>query len=169
MRKILILTLVAFLLAGCMSPQPTPMDPPGDSQDDEDELPLAPGFELQDLEGALWSLEDLQGDVVMLYFWAVGCPACIEKMPELVELQQELPHDVHLLLVNGGDSVAKVEGIAADYDNLNMLLHGSNVFSQYGVRYTPTTVFINRDGEISQGFIGPVPNDGALEIINKLR
>lgn len=166
MRTYLIMVLAVLLLvSGCASqPQPTPDPAPPDGP-----LPKAPDFELESLDGKTLSLQDFAGEAVVLYFWTGSCPYCIEKLPELSELQETLPEDVNILLINHSDSKAKVQELVADYPNLNVFLNGDDVFARYGIRSVPTFVFINRLAEYSSGYIGSLPNDFILETINKLK
>lgn len=51
-------------------------------------LPLdqpAPLFSLPDLEGHIWSLENLRGKIVVLYFWSAECAWCQRTDPYVVE------------------------------------------------------------------------------------
>ena len=43
-----------------------------------------------DAEGALVTLEDRRGTVVLINFWATWCPPCVREMPSLERLQTEL-------------------------------------------------------------------------------
>src|SRR5206468_617317 len=49
----------------------------------------APDFTVKDAERTV-SLHDLKGKVVVLNFWATWCPPCVEEMPSLVKMQQQL-------------------------------------------------------------------------------
>jgi len=156
---------MAFILSSCVS-QPVPVPDPVPSSGEPQ--PPAPLFALEDLDGETWSLEELKGEIVVLYFWTGSCPYCLDKLPELSTLQAQLPKDVNLLLLNGGDSKARVQELVADYPNLTVLMKASNVFAPYGVRSVPTTIFIDRDGLFHQGYIGPMPNQSILDIITDL-
>lgn len=47
---------------------------------------IAPAIELPDAEGNEVTLEDYQGKIVLVDFWASWCKPCREKHPKMVEL-----------------------------------------------------------------------------------
>lgn len=52
-------------------------------------LPV-PNFSLPDLDGQMVGLADYRGKVVLLNIWATWCPPCVEEMPSMEKLYQEL-------------------------------------------------------------------------------
>ena len=50
----------------------------------------APNFTLPDLDGKMVSLADYKGKVALLNIWATWCPPCVEEMPSMEKLYQEL-------------------------------------------------------------------------------
>ena len=52
----------------------------------------APDFAFTDLEGRRHRLKDYRGKVVLLDFWGIWCPACVENMKALAEAYRRL-HD----------------------------------------------------------------------------
>ena len=62
--------------------------PPGDPQLGKGTL--APNFTLPDLTGKSVNLTDYRGKVVLLNIWATWCPPCVEEMPSLEKLYQEM-------------------------------------------------------------------------------
>lgn len=162
MRKIIILAVTALLLTGCFNQSvPAPeLDP------DFEPFP-APAFQLEDLSGDTWSLEELRGETVVLYFWTAGCSVCVNKLPDLADLVQEFPENSRLLLLNHSDSQRKIQELVADPD-LVVLVNSSSAFQNYGVRSVPTMVFIDGEGMVRAGYIGPVPNENILRIIEEI-
>lgn len=168
MRKLFILLAVmALALTGCFARTPALPEPPEPNDETNQAIP-APDFQLQDLDGGVWTLRELEGDAVILYFWHGGCPTCVAKLPDLAELEQMLPEDVHLLLLNAGDSRERVEKLLADFPNLTALLNSDQAFKAYAITHVPTTVFVDRAGNVHWGFIGPLPNDYILSVIQGL-
>lgn len=49
----------------------------------------APQFELTDLNGKRWSLNQLRGKKIVLNFWFSSCAPCLEEMPRLNKLVEE--------------------------------------------------------------------------------
>src|SRR5450755_3023041 len=52
-----------------------------------------PKLELNDLDGKLWSLAAMRGQVVVMNFWATWCEPCRSEMPSLELLAQRHEHD----------------------------------------------------------------------------
>jgi thiol-disulfide isomerase/thioredoxin len=50
----------------------------------------APPIEAATLDGSPFSLAALRGQVVFVNFWATWCPPCVEEMPSMIRLGQEL-------------------------------------------------------------------------------
>jgi peroxiredoxin len=154
MRKLLLLLLVILLAAGCVKPS----NPEA----------KAPGFSYEDLDGEMWSLEELRGDVVVLYFWTGSCGVCISKLPDMVVLQEQLPEDVSMLMLNANDSKAKINSLIGDA-KLTVLMNTINSFNDYQIAFVPTTVFITKKGEIAHTQVGLMENKKILAIIEDLR
>lgn len=153
MRKILAALLVLLLIGGCAAKEPQEK---------------APEFSYEDTAGNTWALAQQQGKIVVLYFWLGSCGVCINKLPDLADLQKQLPEDAVLLTLNANDSKGKIEELTGDL-GLTVLVNARASFDDYGVAYVPTTVFIDRNGGIRETIVGSVPNQQLLKILNDLR
>ena len=118
----------------------------------------APDFTVQDADRKV-SLRELQGQVVVLNFWATWCAPCVEEMPSLVQLQQRFK-DKGLTVV--GISI-DVDGNAyhkflKDYkvDFLTVRDPDQKTSNLYGTFKWPETYIIDRKGIVRRKFIGPV-------------
>ena len=68
----------------------------------------APNFSLPDLDGKMVSLSDYRGKVVLLNIWATWCPPCVEEMPSMEKLYQELQGEgLEILAVSIDESGAQ--------------------------------------------------------------
>ena len=61
----------------------------------------APDFSLPNLDGDTVRLSDYSGRVIMLNIWATWCPSCVEEMPSMEKLHQELsPEGLEIIAVS---------------------------------------------------------------------
>lgn len=112
--------------------------------------PEAPNFSLQDSQGNQVQLSDYKGKPVILHFWATWCPYCKKVQPGLDKLYQAHKKEGLVLL---GVSFREDEGakpqevLDARGMSFKTLINGEKVAARYGVRGTPTTMFIDRKGQ----------------------
>ncbi len=118
----------------------------------------APGFSVTDEQGVGVSLDDYRGKVVLLNFWATWCPPCVQEMPSLDALYQEL---------RGRGFV--VVGISVDEDDsrYRAFLDSSGVTFptardperavsvRYGTMKYPESYLISREGRVLRKYVGP--------------
>jgi cytochrome c-type biogenesis protein len=116
-----------------------------------------PDVEFQTLAGTPLHLKDLQGQVVLLNFWATWCVPCREEIPELNKLQQEL--QAQGLKVIGASTDDSADGVN-DYQQsvakfeYQVLLGGADAKAKLEHPQLPTTYIIDRQGRIRQKIIG---------------
>jgi cytochrome c biogenesis protein CcmG, thiol:disulfide interchange protein DsbE len=118
----------------------------------------APDFTVRDADHSV-TLSQLKGQVVVLNFWATWCPPCIEEMPSLVQMQQQLKAKGVTVLAVSVDADASEYHQFLKNHNLNLLSvrdpdQKSN--SLYGTAKFPETYIIDRNGIVRRKFIGAV-------------
>ncbi|WP_027964499.1 thiol-disulfide oxidoreductase ResA [Halalkalibacillus halophilus] len=120
----------------------------------------APNFKLDRLDenGAI-ELNDLEGQGVMINFWATYCEPCKEEMPHMQELYEEYEDQgIEIIAV----SVDKNEFVINNfYNSLGLTfpsVHDRNetVMESYEIVPLPTSYFINPDGTIERIVKGPL-------------
>lgn len=119
----------------------------------------APVFHLQDLAGRRWRLADLQGQVVLLYFWAPRCPICRQELVHLEEIHRQLAAEgegFQLLTLVVSQELEQAGRLARQLDLTFPILRdpGGENAERYGVTVVPTTFLIDRDGVLREGFMG---------------
>lgn len=135
---------IASLIISCSSQPPPPVIPGGPAAVGKQ----APNFTLQTLDGQILTLSDFRGKVVVLNFWGILCPGCVEEMPYFQAVSEKWTVDkVVVLAVHVHGSTAAVKKTV---DNLGLtfpILHDADgaVCNVYGRGY-PTTFFIDSSG-----------------------
>lgn len=130
-------------------------------------FPTAPSWQLSTQSGKPISLSDYQGKPVILHFWATWCPYCKKLQPKLVELEKKY-HSSGIKIVSisfneDDDATPQDEINKRGYDFITAVKGGS-VAAQYGVRGTPTTFFINRQGKAVYKSTSSDVNNPKLEL-----
>ena len=121
----------------------------------------APDFTLPTLAGDSLRLSDLRGQIVVLNFWATWCAPCIEEIPDLIALHDELnPHG--LSVVGIAIDVEGAELVKPFTERLGItypvpLDEGAVAEAFGGVWALPTTYVIDPEGRIDQRVIGLFP------------
>ena len=133
------------------TPAAPPPPPPGTT------FPTAPDVEFQTLTGTPFRLKDVQGQVVLLNFWATWCIPCREEIPELNALQHELAGEG--LKVIGASTEDSAEGVYAYQKEVakfeyEVLIGGSDAKAKLEHPQLPTTYLIDRQGRIRRKIIG---------------
>ena len=145
----LILTLCAIVLGSCLTTFAA--DAPSGKM-------LAPGWQLQSIEGKPVKLSDYKGKVVVLNFWATWCPPCRDEIPDLVSLQKQYAAQgvvvIGISMDEGG--AARVASFAKKYGiNYPVVMGDEKTFEAYGgIQVLPTTFIIDRKGNIVDGLQG---------------
>ena len=125
------------------------------SSDSQATTEEAPDFALQTLDDESFRLQDHQGEVVVLNFWATWCAPCRREIPHFVTMQKEL-----------GDQGLQFVGVALERDagpdkvrafaekmeiNYPVGLGDGSIAEKYGgVRGLPMTFIIGPEGTIRE-------------------
>ena len=111
----------------------------------------APDFTLKALTGENMKLSEMTGNVVLINFWASWCGPCREEMPLLNALHNKYEAlGFTVLGVNVEENTDSARGFLKDFPvDFPVLLDSSNqVSEQYKVIAMPTTVVVDRDGNM---------------------
>ncbi|MDX1538324.1 TlpA disulfide reductase family protein [Arsukibacterium sp.] len=111
----------------------------------------APDFTLKALTGVNLRLAEQRGDIIVLNFWASWCGPCLQEMPALDKLASKYqPLGVQIWGVNvEADSSAAEKYLSKTRVEFPILFDTeNNVSESYQVQAMPTTVIINKDGNV---------------------
>ncbi len=110
------------------------------------------GYPLHTLDGSTVSLASLQGEVVVLNFWASWCSPCRKELPRLDALHAEISK-------NG----ARVLAVSIDHERQNVnrfarmhklklpIVHDGpdGLVRQLDLKHIPFTIVLDRNGEVA--------------------
>jgi peroxiredoxin len=125
----------------------------------------APDFTLEDLDGNPVRLADLEGQVVLVNFWATWCGPCRLEMPALQARYDALKAQGFTVLAVNMDEPREDAALFAQDLGLSfpvLLDPGASVNDLYRVRGYPTTYIVDREGLISRQHVG-ILSEGQLD------
>jgi peroxiredoxin len=132
---------------------------------------LAPSFSLPSRSGDMVALDQLKGQVVTLNFWASWCGPCRQEMPLLDRMHKRYSSlGFTLLGVNVEANTKDAERWLAQTPVSFPVLFDkdSKVSKLYDVNAMPSTVFIDRKGNVRYLHRGYKPGDES-EYLNQIR
>jgi peroxiredoxin len=129
---------------------------------------------LPDSKGQPQKLSQWQGKFLVVNFWATWCAPCVQEMPELSALQNELAAKNIQLLGLGIDSPGNIAEFAEKYKITYPLfaagMEGTELSRQLGNQAggLPFTVLIAPDGSLVKSYLGRLKMDELRADITKL-
>ncbi len=132
----------------------------------------APNVTFNTLDGQQLTMQDLQGKVVLVKFWATDCTTCIAQMPGTIKRYNDLES-------KGYDTVAVAmkhdpESYVRRFTETRQLpfkvvmdTDGSIAKAFGDVRMTPTTFLIDKKGRILKRYLGNYDEQAFMATVNK--
>jgi len=155
-----ILTLLGLLAWGLKKAQAGPLD-----------KGMAPDFSITGFDGRTVTLSKLQGQVVIVNFWASWCPPCREEAAYLEETWRKYKDKgVVFIGVDWVDTEKEALAYIDEFDitYLNGPDIGTRAAQAYNIQGVPETFFVAKNGELRGVHIGPLASPQLDEKIEKL-
>ncbi|BAJ01244.1 TlpA family protein disulfide reductase [Shewanella violacea] len=127
------------------------INPEVNSLEFSEDVKLAPKFALVDPQGKVHQWSEYKGKPIIIHFWATWCPYCKKLQPGLDKLRVDYSDsDLQILGISFNEDEGADPALTLMERGIQFptLVQGESAAKAYGVAGTPTTVFINRRGEI---------------------
>ena len=110
------------------------------------------------------NLDEFQGKLILLNFWASWCAPCKKEMPSLDRLQSnDILNNIKIFPINvGRDTTEKAERFFKELkiQNLDIYFDSPNTLAkEFSLRGIPTTILINKKGEEFARILGSIDFD----------
>ena len=178
MKKNLLILAIAILLGGGITffldwqskPESNVTNVPVTTEERIQRLSQdAPDVSFTTLDGEEVTLNDLEGRLVVLNFWASWCPPCVAELPDLIELADLMGADkmtlvllssdlnreaIDIFLSNMGEDAQErlsLSHILIAWDERGAITRG--VFQTYQL---PETILIDGEGRMREKIVGIV-------------
>ena len=157
--------------AGSPSPGGSPVtgspEPPQEGVDLGDQAPI---IELPALGGGTFDTSEYAGRPLWINFMATWCPQCVEELPMMELMQEQLGESMTIVLVDVGED----EAVVADFiESLDVTLpvgidREAEVQQEWGVMVLPIHFWLDAEGVLRSTLIGGAPRDIFVEHIVNL-
>lgn len=129
---------------------------------------LAPDVTLDSLNGETETLSQYRGKVVVLNFWASWCPPCVAELPDLIELADSYPDDLHLILLSNDLKREDIDRFTVnmeesiqeriDLPNITMAWDkgGKITRETFQTFQLPETIIIDKEGRMVRKIVGVI-------------
>lgn len=120
------------------------------SVEKEDALERVSGYnwQLQDLEGNSFQLDQAKGKVTLVNIWATWCPPCIAEMPSLQGLYNDYSDKIEFVLVSNEKQEVIKRFLKNNNYNLKIYSPLTEAPETFNVSSIPRTFLLDREGNI---------------------
>jgi thiol-disulfide isomerase/thioredoxin len=123
-----------------------------------------PSFKGTTIDDKYYSLEDLNGKIVLINLWFIRCPPCIAEIPILNELAKEYSEDFVILSFGLDDRKSIIDFLEKRPMNFPVFADSKDLIKntfKMNLGY-PTNVLLNKEGQIIEFKMGASNNEVGL-------
>ena len=129
---------------------------------------MVPPFSVTTADGHKISMDDLQGKVVLLDFWATWCAPCRDALPRIQQVAKKFKDEPLVILSVSLDTDARRWKEFIEKHEMNWPQYCDGGFmgpiaKMFGVKAIPHTFTIDADGVLQEEHIGDASIEGKLK------
>lgn len=109
---------------------------------------FADRIELSDMGDKDINLSQHRGKTIIINVWATWCKPCIEEMPSLEAMQDQLSSDKYVLFLASNEPLEEIRRFKQRYKFDFNYVHLKTSPESLGVYSLPTTFILNGEGEL---------------------
>ena len=113
----------------------------------EAKYPKLPTLNLQMADGSPLNTQDLLGQPYVLHFWATWCPYCKKLQPALQKID-DMGLKVIAVSFEEDDDATPAKALSERGYTFKTAVKADAIAQQLGIRGTPTTLFVNKEGNV---------------------
>ncbi|MCX7550354.1 TlpA family protein disulfide reductase [Xanthomarina sp. F2636L] len=145
-----------LLATGLMNPNVEEITQVRNNENASETAPIADlikadlNLKMIDSDGNTRTLEEFEGKVIFLNYWATWCPPCIAEMPSIKKLHEEMGDEVAFVLLSFDDDFEKAKTFDKRKEyNLPIYAPASNLPAMFQSSALPTTYVIDTKGNLA--------------------
>lgn len=138
------------------------------------EAPVMPNIPLLTLDGTEVTFEDVrQGKPVVINYFASWCPPCKQELPYFQKAYDTYKDQISFIFLDSLDgqreTLETVKAFIRDFPFTGPVYYDEGIFAYiFQTTSLPTTVFINADGTLANGYLGSVSESVLIENLETL-
>lgn len=131
-----------------------------EANDTLEDQPMAPDFELTDINGKQFRLSSLRGKIVVIDFWGSWCGWCVKGMPEMKKYYEKYKDRLEILGIDCNDKEEKwLDAIKKNELPWKHVFNpkDSELTTKYAIQGFPTKIILDPNGKILKTVVGESP------------
>ncbi len=126
-------------------------------------------FNVTDINGNKYTLEELKGKIIVMNFWFVECKPCVMEIPDLNKLVEKYKGKEIIFLGFATNKTPKLNSFLSKKEfKYNIIPESKDIISSYGVHSYPTHIIIDKNLKIVFSVSGLGPNT-VSDLENKIK
>lgn len=113
-------------------------------------------FQVVDIYGETFNSSQLKGKTIVMNFWFVACPPCIQEIPALNDLVKKYENNNNIVFLAFSRDTQKYLGnfLSKTEFNYSIIPSAKKVIKDYNIYAFPSHVIVNKNGKITYTSVG---------------